>query len=98
MSAFLKNLPCSNGTWWQEPALTCLSQGHLLHIMVQIYSNPKCRLFLKIYHAVIGLSGKNSSYKKKDDEPLPNLTGAMRRTSREKVLICTQKRELESPL
>jgi hypothetical protein len=38
------------------------------------------------------------SYKKKDDEPLLNLTGAMRRCSREKVIMCTQTRELESPL
>ncbi len=35
---------------------------------------------------------------KTDDEPLLNLAGAMVRCSREKVLICTQKRELESPL
>jgi hypothetical protein len=35
---------------------------------------------------------------KKDVEPLLDLTGAMHRYSREKVLICTQKRELESPL
>jgi hypothetical protein len=40
---------------------------------------------------------KIDSYKK-DDEPLLNLTGAMSRCSREKVLMCTQKRELESPL
>ncbi len=40
---------------------------------------------------------KTCSYKK-DDEPLLNLTGAMSRCSREKVLVCTQKRELESPL
>ncbi len=30
---------------------------------------------------------------KKDDEPLLNLTGAMSRCSREKVLLCTQKTE-----
>jgi hypothetical protein len=35
---------------------------------------------------------------KKDDEPLLSLTGAMSRCSGEKVLLCTQKRELESPL
>ncbi len=35
---------------------------------------------------------------KKNYEPLLNLTGAMSRSSREKVLMCTQKRELESPL
>jgi hypothetical protein len=35
---------------------------------------------------------------KKDDVPLLNLTGAMSRCSREKVLMCTQKKELESPL
>ncbi len=32
----------------------------------------------------------------KDYEPLFNLTGAMSSFSREKVLLCTQKRELES--
>jgi hypothetical protein len=35
---------------------------------------------------------------KKDDEPLLYLTGAMSRCSREKVLICTPKREFESRL
>jgi MFS family permease len=35
---------------------------------------------------------------KKDDELLLNLTGTMSRCSREKVLICAQKRELESPI
>jgi hypothetical protein len=35
---------------------------------------------------------------KKDEEPLLNLTGGMSLCSREKVLIYTQKRELESPL
>ncbi len=35
---------------------------------------------------------------KKEDETLLNLTGAMNRCSREKVLVCAQKRELESPL
>ncbi len=37
---------------------------------------------------------RTRSYKK-DDEPLLNLTGAMSRCSSEKVLMCTQKRELE---
>jgi hypothetical protein len=36
---------------------------------------------------------RTRSYKK-DDEPLLNLTGAMSRCSREKVLMCTQKRKL----
>ncbi len=40
---------------------------------------------------------RTRSYKN-DDEPLLNLTGAMSRCSREKMLMCTQKRELESPL
>ncbi len=40
---------------------------------------------------------RTRSYKK-DDESLLNLTGAMSRCSREKVLICTQKRDLQSPL
>jgi hypothetical protein len=35
---------------------------------------------------------------KKDDEPLLNLTGAMSRCSRAKVLMCTQQREQESRL
>ncbi len=34
---------------------------------------------------------------KKDDEPLLNLTGAMSRCSREKVLMCTQKRGTRVP-
>jgi hypothetical protein len=33
---------------------------------------------------------------KKDDESLPNLTGARSSCSIEKVLLCTQKRKLES--
>ncbi len=40
---------------------------------------------------------RTRSYKK-DDEPLLNLTGALSCCSREKVLMCAQKRELESPL
>ncbi len=40
---------------------------------------------------------RTRSYKK-DDEPLLNLPGAMSHCSREKVLMCTQKRELEFPL
>ncbi len=35
---------------------------------------------------------------KKFDEPLLSLTGAMRNCSREKVVLCTQNREVESPL
>jgi hypothetical protein len=35
---------------------------------------------------------------KKMINPLLNSTGAISRCSREKVLMCTQKRELETPL
>jgi hypothetical protein len=43
------------------------------------------------------LNGARTHSYKKDDKSLLNLTGAMSRCSREKVLICTQKREIESP-
>jgi hypothetical protein len=52
--------------------------------------------FIKMLYCTVTVD-RTLSYKK-DDEPLLNLTGARSRCSREKVLICTDKRELESPL
>jgi hypothetical protein len=54
------------------------------------------RFLESIPRPIAGLS-RTRSYKK-GDEPLLNLTAALSRCSRQKVLMCTQKRELESPL
>jgi hypothetical protein len=77
----------------------CGRRGYTVHMLVRL-SHGMCTNEWKTSPLRLSeeLPPPRARSYKKDDEPLLNLTGAMSRCSREKVLMCTQKRELESPL
>ncbi len=80
------------GAGWRhacsEPDAICGGADHRLERTVDRRWWP-----LSCVHSVF--SARNRSYKK-DDKPLLNFTGSMSSCSREMVLLCTEKRELES--